>query len=76
MFMREHGKRQLRSPKIGTDHEIDLKRDFPCQNCGRTIYIGLADGKAHNRDGTFHSCGLAELEPLSNTGVFDNERGH
>lgn len=56
MFMREHGKRQPLSPKIGTEHEIDLKRDFPCQGCDQTIYVGLSDGKAHNRDGRFHEC--------------------
>ena len=52
--MREYGKRRGVNAKIGTEYEIDLNRDFPCQHCGETIYVGLADGKTHNRDGTLH----------------------
>ena len=54
MLMREYGKRRGVNAKIGTEYEIDLNRDFPCQHCGETIYVGLADGKTHNRDGTLH----------------------
>jgi hypothetical protein len=60
MFIREHGKRQKISAKVGTEHEADLGRDFPCQKCGETIYVGLADYKTHNMDGTFHSCQSGE----------------